>query len=289
MSYAGNFVSVTHVAAIMDILLPKTAKWGSLTCCSGKVLNGTEAMARDEIFGNTAARGSDFQFNQEVTNVFDDMLVRSVPFYHEQQGLIEEIAQRFASPDSQVVDLGCSTGTTLIRFANLLDSSIKLVGYDNSEPMLERARQNAAGLGVSDRIAFSFGDFNEHFDDFVIENASVVTICWTLQFVRPLCRDRLIRKIYEGMVDGGVLIVTEKVLTNDSNMNRFFIDFYYDFKRRNSYSEEEISKKREALENVLIPYRLDENIELFRRNGFSTVETFFQWYNFAGFLCVKQL
>ena len=244
-------------------------------------------MARDEVFDHTAARGGDFQFNAEVANVFDDMLVRSVPFYLEQQGLIAEIAKRFVLPDSLVVDLGCSTGTTLIRFANLLDSSVKLVGYDNSEPMLIRARRNATELGISDRIAFSYGDFNENFDDLVIENASVVTICWTLQFVRPLYRDRLIRKIYEGMADGGVLIVTDKVLSNDANMNRTFIDFYYDFKRRNKYSEEEIAKKREALENVLIPYRLDENFELFRRNGFSTVETFFQWYNFAGFLCVK--
>ncbi len=245
-------------------------------------------MARDEVFGKTAARGGDFQFNEEVANVFDDMLVRSVPFYLEQQGLIEEIAQRFALPDSLVVDLGCSTGTTLIRFAKLLDSSIKLVGYDNSEPMLDRAKSNAAEMGVTDRIAFSHGDFNENLDELLIENASVVTICWTLQFVRPLFRDRLIRKIYQGMTDGGVLIVTDKVLSNDSTMNRLFIDFYYEFKRRNKYSEEEISRKREALENVLIPYRLDENFELFRRNGFAKVENFFQWYNFAGFLCIKQ-
>jgi tRNA (cmo5U34)-methyltransferase len=89
------------------------------------------------------------------------------------------------------------------------------------------------------------------------------------------------------MVDGGALIVTDKILTNDSNMNRFFIDFYYDFKRRTGYSDEEILRKREALENVLVPYRVDENFELFRRNGFTIAETFFQWYNFAGFLCVK--
>jgi tRNA (cmo5U34)-methyltransferase len=89
------------------------------------------------------------------------------------------------------------------------------------------------------------------------------------------------------MVDGGALIVTDKILTNDSNMNRFFIDFYYNFKRRTGYSEEEILRKREALENVLVPYRVDENFELFRRNGFAIAETFFQWYNFAGFLCVK--
>ena len=102
-----------------------------------------------------------------------------------------------------------------------------------------------------------------------------------------LKRDRLIRKIFDSLVDGGVLVVTDKVLTNDSNMNRFFIDFYYDYKRRNGYTEEEIVRKREALENVLIPYRFDENFELFKRNGFQIVETFFQWNNFAGFLCVK--
>ena len=117
--------------------------------------------------------------------------------------------------------------------------------------------------------------------------SSVVTLCWTLQFIRPLRRDVLIKKIYDELEDGGVLIVTDKVLTNDSNMNRFFIDFYYDFKRGKGYSEDEILRKREALENVLIPYRFDENFELFRRNGFQTVETFFQWFNFAGFLCVK--
>lgn len=246
-------------------------------------------MPRDKIFSNTAARGSDFQFNEEVAGVFDDMLVRSIPFYLEQQSLIEEIACRFATPGSMVADLGCSTGTTLIRLAGQLDPGIRLVGYDNSGPMLERARSNAEELGVSDRIEFFEADLNDSGDELAIANASVVTICWTLQFVRPLHRDRLIRRIHDGMADGGALIVTDKVLTNDSNMNRFFIDFYYDFKRRNDYSDEEIARKREALENVLIPYRLDENLELFRRNGFSTAETFFQWYNFVGFLCVKNL
>lgn len=82
-------------------------------------------------------------------------------------------------------------------------------------------------------------------------------------------------------------MVAEKVLTNDSRMNHFFIDFYYDFKKRNSYNELEIMRKREALENVLIPYRIDENIEMFRRNGFKIVDTFFQYYNFAAFLCLK--
>ena len=244
-------------------------------------------MNRDDIFTSTAARGSDFQFTEEVANVFDDMLARSVPFYLEQQSLIEEVARKFWIPGTAVVDLGSSTGTTLIRLADQLGPEARLIGYDNSEPMLERARGNADKAGMGDRIEFKFADLNGNLSDVSIEGASIVIICWTLQFIRPLRRDILIKKIYDGLEDGGALIVTEKVLTNDSNMNRFFIEFYYDFKRRNGYSEEEIMKKREALENVLIPYRFDENFELFRSNGFQTVETFFQWYNFAGFLCVK--
>ena len=161
------------------------------------------------------------------------------------------------------------------------------MGIDNSEAMLVRARANRDSAGLSDRVEFMCADLDGDLSSTPLENASVVTLCWTLQFIRPLGRDRLIRWIHDGLVEGGVLLVTEKVLTNDSNMNRFFIDFYYDFKRRNGYSEKEILRKRESLENVLVPYRIDENIELFRHNGFSIVETFFQWYNFVGFLCVK--
>lgn len=244
-------------------------------------------MNRDEVFSSDDERSSDFTFNAEVANVFDDMLNRSVPFYAEQQNLIKDIARCFWVPDTVIADMGCSLGTTLLNIAKTIPEASSLIGFDNSEPMLEKARSNIESNNESNRISLQYADLNGDIDALNLENASVVTICWTLQFIRPLKRDRLIRKIYDCMADGGVLIVTEKVLTNDSNMNRFFIDFYYEYKRRNGYSEEEILKKREALENVLIPYRFDENFELFRRNGFQIVETFFQWYNFAGFLCVK--
>lgn len=244
-------------------------------------------MERDQVFDNQDIRGSDFEFNEEVTKVFDDMLTRSVPFYLEQQQLLKTIAQQFYVPGTKIVDLGCSTGTTLIHLAKVLENANHLVGYDNSKPMLEKARANTELAGVSEQIELRYADLNGDLNAIDFSNASFVTMCWTLQFIRPLKRDALIRKIYDNLVDGGALIVTEKVLTNDSHMNRFFIDFYYEFKRRNGYTEDEIVRKREALENVLIPYRFDENFELFRRNGFEIVETFFQWFNFAGFLCVK--
>lgn len=245
-------------------------------------------MDRDQVFDTNDARGSDFEFNEEVAQVFDDMLTRSVPFYLEQQQLLKTIAQQFYIPDTKVIDLGCSTGTTLIHLAKVLEGANQFVGFDNSSPMLEKARANIELAGESEKIDLRYADFNNDLSDIDLSNASIVTLCWTLQFIRPLKRDALIEKIYNNMADGGALIITDKVLTNDSHMNRFFIDFYYDFKRKNGYTNDEIIHKREALENVLIPYRFDENFELFRRNGFEIVETFFQWFNFAGILCIKK-
>lgn len=245
-------------------------------------------MTRDEVFRSGTPRTSDFEFNEKVAEVFDDMLVRSIPFYLEQQDMIKEVAKQFWIPGTQVYDLGCSTATTLINLSREIGGPACFIGYDNSIPMLERAKQKIKESGLGDRIDVRYGDLNGELSELALSNASLVTLCWTLQFIRPLRRDNLIKWIFNGLVEDGVLVVTEKVLTNNTNMNRFFVEFYYDFKKKNRYSADEILRKREALENVLIPYRVEENTELFRRNGFSVIESFFQWYNFVGFLCVKK-
>jgi tRNA (cmo5U34)-methyltransferase len=244
-------------------------------------------LSRDKVFSSGKPRGSDFEFNDAVAEVFDDMLVRSVPFYLEQQSVVADVVRKFWVEGTSIFDLGCSTGKTLINLSKVVPASARLVGYDNSKSMVQLAQQNVSRAGLGDRIEIVRGDLNGDLHKLKIENSSVVTMLWTLQFIRPLHRDKLVRWIYEGLVENGVLIVTEKILTNNSNMNRFFIDFYYDFKRKNGYLESEIQRKREALENVLIPYRIEENIELFKRNGFEIVETFFQWFNFVGLLCLK--
>lgn len=240
---------------------------------------------RDQVFEGNAFKGSDFAFTREVADVFDDMLVRSVPFYLEQQSIIKDFAKRFYIPGTRIYDLGSSTATTLLNIAaELKDQNPSLIGYDNSMPMVEKARARVKDRGCEGLIEIRHGDIN----DVVLERSSFVTMCWTLQFIRPLHREALVRRIYESLDNNGALVVAEKVLTNSSDMNRVFIELYYEYKRRNGYSDEEITRKREALENVLIPYRIDEDITLFRRAGFEIVETFFQWYNFIGFLCVKK-
>jgi tRNA (cmo5U34)-methyltransferase len=243
-------------------------------------------MSRDEIFNKSMPLVEDFRFGENVASVFDDMLLRSVPFYAEMQRMVGEIAADFAAPGSRVYDLGCSTGTTLIHLDQVLgEREVTLVGVDNSEEMLAKCRQKMAEHSFSNPVELTCADLNQ---GIFLQDASMALMVLTLQFIRPLNRDKLIRGIYDGLRENGALILIEKVLGEDSIFNRSFIKYYYEFKKRNGYSEMEISQKREALENVLIPYRLRENQEMLERAGFPCVDVFFKWYNFSGIVAVKR-
>ncbi|MGB4056853.1 MAG: carboxy-S-adenosyl-L-methionine synthase CmoA [Alphaproteobacteria bacterium] len=227
----------------------------------------------------------DFKFNSEVAQVFDDMVSRSVPFYGEMQRMTAELARDFVQDHTNVYDIGCSTGTTLELLDRAIEAKkVNLIGIDNSQEMLDKAGQKLRTANLSHPYTLSFGDAHQGFP---IHNASLVTMILTLQFIRPLHRERLVRDICNGMTDNGALIIFEKVTSRDSMFNRLFIDHYYDYKRSKGYSEMEISKKREALENVLIPYRMEENFELLKSSGFKYMEVFFRWYNFCGIVAVK--
>ena len=243
-----------------------------------------QSPGKDEVFKDHDKDIEDFQFGDKVVQVFDDMVGRSVPFYHEIQRMIGEMAADFAEEGSSVYDLGCSTGTTLMTLDKVIAPSIRFVGIDNSEEMVKQCRENFKKAGMTRPNDIQYGDLNK---GVLIENASVVVMCLTLQFVRPLHRERVISEIYRQLNENGCFIIVEKVLGEDSLLNRLFIKYYYDMKRRHHYSDLEISQKREALENVLIPYRLTENMELLAKSGFRYSEVFFKWYNFAGMIAVK--
>jgi tRNA (cmo5U34)-methyltransferase len=212
------------------------------------------------------------------------MLTRSVPFYDEIQRMTTEIAADFAVPGTNVYDLGCSTGTTLIDLDKFLPKDTTFIGVDYSEDMLAKAREKFKKNKVTRKHKFIRADLNE---DLEIKNASVVILTLTLQFVRPLKRKAVIQRIARGINRGGCLILVEKVLSMDSMLNRLFINYYYNFKKRQGYSQLEISQKREALENILIPYRPEENRDLLLESGFKECDIFFKWYNFCGVLALK--
>ena len=241
-------------------------------------------MSKDEIFKENTPIIADFHFGKKVALVFDDMLERSVPFYRELQRMIVEMAVDFAVEGTNIYDLGCSTGTTLINLSQNIPSKVKFIGIDYSQDMLARCKQKLDTHHFSKEHELICADLNQGVN---IENASVVVVVLTLQFIRPLRRDKLIGSILRGLNENGCLILVEKVLGEDSFFNRLFIKYYYDFKKRNGYSELEIAQKREALENVLIPYRLLENKELLIKEGFRYCDVFFKWYNFSGMVAVK--
>lgn len=238
---------------------------------------------KDVVFSESKSVG-DFTFNATVAGVFDDMVSRSVPYYEEMQRMTVELASDFAVPGTNLYDIGCSTATTLLAMDAVVDPTVNLIGIDNSQDMIAKAQEKVLQSNSTRNIKFLCTDIQRELE---INNASVVTMLLTLQFVRPLYREKLMRKIAQGLNDGGSLLLIEKITSEETTFNRLFIAHYYAHKRRNGYSEMEIANKREALENVLIPYRVEENIELLKNAGFRHVDMFFRWYNFCGIIAMK--
>ncbi len=238
----------------------------------------------DKVFSEVIQTASDFEFNSKVAGVFDDMVTRSVPFYEEMQRMTSELAAQHAKQGTQVYDLGCSTGTTMLLMDKIVEPNITFVGIDDAEEMVIKCQEKLNNFNLNREIELQVADLTQ---DVPVQNASVVTMVLVLQFIRPKHRLEIVRKIQEGINPGGVFILIEKILTEEKSFNREFIDYYYDFKRRNQYSELEISQKREALENVLIPYKTSENIEMLKEAGFDEAEVFFKWYNFTGIIAKK--
>jgi len=241
-------------------------------------------MEKDKIFNDKKDLIPDFDFGKETARVFDDMLDRSVPFYQEIQRMMSEIAGDFAVGGSNLYDLGCSTCNTFLAIDKSVPPDVTFVGVDSSQEMLKKGEEKLLRSGVSRKYELICLDLNKGVP---VMNASVAIMNLTLQFIRPLYRQRVIQSVARGLNDGGCLILVEKVLSPSSTINRLFIKYYYEFKKRNGYSGLEISQKREALENVLIPYHFDENRELLLSSGFKGCDIFFRWYNFCGILALK--
>jgi len=222
-----------------------------------------------------------FEFDEEVASVFDDMLQRSVPFYIESQKITQFFALKNLSENGVLYDLGCSTASLLLNIDRKLKLKANLIGLDNSEAMLDQARKKCEAYKTD--IKLVNGDILEY----EYKKADVFISNYTLQFIRPLVREKLIKKIATSLRDDGVFIFSEKVISHHSKLNKDLIECYYDFKKEQGYSEYEIMQKREALENVLVPYSEDENIKMALNNGFKHCEVIFRWANFVTFIAVK--
>ncbi len=222
-----------------------------------------------------------FEFDEEVAAVFDDMLERSVPFYKESQKITEFFALKNLKEGGVLYDLGCSTASLLLNIHRSLDVDAELVGLDNSEAMLAQAKRKCEAYNAKIDV------LNADILVYEYKKADVFVSNYTLQFIRPLVREELLKKIAGTLKKEGVFIFSEKVISHHSKLNKDLIECYYDFKKEQGYSEYEIMQKREALENVLVPYSEEENIKMALNSGFSHCEVVFRWANFATFVAIK--
>lgn len=238
----------------------------------------------DNIFSSPINNIGNFAFDEQVVEVFPDMIQRSVPGYSNIISAIGMLAERFVKPNSHVYDLGCSLGAaTLAIRRNVQQEGCKIISIDNSKAMVERCKSHINAYRSDTPVEVIEADIRE----VNIENASMVVLNFTLQFLSPEDRQSLLEKIYAGLRPGGILILSEKYVFDDAKSNELLVDLHHDFKRANGYSELEISQKRSAIENVLVPDSIPLHKERLLTIGFSSVELWFQCFNFGSMFAIK--
>jgi len=240
-------------------------------------------MAQDKIFAKEQPVHP-FSFNRQVVDVFDDMITRSVPMYREIIGRQAGLAARFYREGSRIYDLGCSNGNFGLALCREMGGRpFEVVAVDSSAPMLEDYTARLSLLPQRSQFTLLLEDIRS----ITVENASVVVINLTLQFLPVADREALLRRVCRALIPGGILLLTEKVVHADPALNALQQEFYYTFKGENGYSQLEISQKREALENVLIPETLECHHRRLATAGFAAVDTWLKWFNFAALIARK--
>lgn len=248
-------------------------------------------LPRDRVFADASGAETSlegFDFSPRVARVFDDMVTRSVPAYAVLQSLVAQLALRLRE-NGRILDVGCSTGNTFLALEEQTRSTgqqLKYVGVDSSAAMLAECEGKLCPYRERHEIELEQVDLTGK-RALRPRGFKVALVLLTLQFVRPLERMRVLKRIHRAIDAGGHIIMVEKVMQRDRSHNALFIDWYHDYKRSVGYSASEIARKRQALENRLIPYYAEENAALLESAGFESVTSFFQMVNFQGFLARK--
>lgn len=239
----------------------------------------------DKVYAENLDSIEDFSFDSNVADVFPDMLQRSIPGYDHLLQMLGSLTSRFEQADANYYDLGCSLGAaTLAMRRNITLGGGLIHAIDNSKAMLDRCQRHVEAFNSPTQVNYILRDIN----DVHIENAAIVVLNFTLQFIAPDKRQALLDKIYQGLRPGGLLFLSEKITFNDPLMNQLLTDCYYDFKRSNHYSELEISQKRSALENVMFPEPYETHSQRFKNAGFIHYGLWYQQMNFASMLAIKE-
>ena len=244
-------------------------------------------MTDDKIY-NTEDGSEPFRFNENVARVFPDMLQRSIPGYAASIDAIGALAARYVRPGTNCYDLGCSLGAaTLAMRQGIAEPCCRVVAVDSAPAMIERCKEIIAEddrlSGPETQVDVIEGDIR-HID---FTNASMIVLNYTLQFIDPGERDELVARIYEGLNEGGLLVLSEKVVDESTHMEELLVELHHEHKRRNRYSSLEVARKRAALENVLVPETVAAHRERLQRAGFSRSAVWLRYFNFVSIIAIR--
>ncbi len=238
----------------------------------------------DLIYSTPKTQVKDFAFDAQVVEVFPDMITRSVPGYNTIIDTIGRLSQRFVQKNTLVYDLGCSLGAATIAMRKSINAkNCKIIAVDNSSAMVERCEMHINAFKGDTPIDI----VEANIQDVEIDNASMVVLNFTLQFIEKAERQALINSIASGINKGGILVISEKISHGDCVIDEHLINLHHDFKRANGYSELEVAQKRTALENVMRTDTVELHIERLKGAGFSHVSPWFQCFNFISFIAIK--
>lgn len=239
---------------------------------------------RDRIYASPRDMIVDFRFDEAVADVFPDMIRRSVPGYDTLVPLLGLFAAQHVKAGTQVYDLGCSLGAATLAIRRYINApDCRIIAIDNAEAMIAQCRINLGDDDTGIPVDLACMDIR----DAEIENASLVVINFTLQFIEPEQRQSLISRIYQGMVPGGALVIADKIKFDDPAQQVYEENLHLAFKRANGYSELEISQKRTALEKVLVPDTMEAHLARAHNAGFQQAYPWFQCFNFAALCAIK--
>ena len=244
-----------------------------------------KSMNSDNLYKAFQKEVSAFDFSTKVAEVFDDMVERSIPGYHQILNNIDLLVQQFAQTNSSLYDLGCSTGNTLLHiFPHLKHFSLKVKAIDNSQAMLEKCKKKLLTL-TNPSMDLSFECQN--IENILIKQASIVILNFTLQFIAPQNRHIVLKNIFEGLQTKGILILSEKICFHNTTLQKHITQLHHQFKKQQGYSQLEISQKRSALENVLIPDTYLTLCKRLKKAGFIHFTVHFQQLNFVSLVAFK--
>ena len=230
---------------------------------------------------------ADFTFAHRQEG-FDEHIDWSIRGYSNLLGDVISFSRYFVEDDTNVVDLGCSTGKTTERMllhnkdhckdATYVGIEIAKGFYDNLDKRLKDLNRNESWA----QVEFIKDDVR----DYKFDNCSLVTSIFTLQFMPKKDRRQVIKNIYNGLNNGGAFIFAEKIYTENAFIQDMLTFNYYDFKRE-KFDTKDIMDKEITLRHMLKPNTWTEINSMLTIAGFKSIQVFWQNFLFLGAIAIK--